>query len=73
MQTVTLYRSIRPDGGVTVSPNQPENADYTIKYRLIAEEGMTLTDGTTVTACVDAESPDGWTEIEDDSAAEATE
>ena len=72
MQTVTLYRSIRPDGGVTVSPNRPENADYTIKYRLIADEGMALTDGTTVTACVDAESADGWTEIEYDPA-EATE
>ena len=73
MQTVTLYRSIRPDGGVTVSPDKPENVDYTIKYRLIADEGMMLTNGSTVTTCVDAESAAGWTEIKDDSATEVTQ
>ena len=64
MQTVTLYRYIRPDGGVTTSPIKPDAADYSLKYRLIADEGKLLTDGTTVAGCVDAESPEGWTETD---------
>ena len=64
MQTVTLYRYTRPDGGVTDSPVKPEGA-YTVRYRLIAEEGMVLTNGTTTAACVDVDSPEGWTEIAD--------
>lgn len=64
MQMITLYRYARPDGGVSTSPVKPDAADYTIKYRLIAEDGKALTDGATVTGCVDVESPDGWTEID---------
>ena len=43
MKKVTLYRYTREDGGVTVTPNRPKTAGYTIKHRLIADEGMTLT------------------------------
>lgn len=64
MQTIPLYRYTRPDGGITNSPVKPDAADYAVKYRLIADEGKTLTDGTTVTGCVDTDSPDGWTEID---------
>lgn len=64
MKRITLYRYTREDGGVTTSPVQPDAADYTVKYRLIADEGKALTDGTTVAGCVDVESPDGWTEID---------
>lgn len=64
MQTITLYRYVRPDGGVTTSPVKP-NGEYTERYRLIADEGKVLTDGATVAVCVDATSPDGWTEIDD--------
>lgn len=64
MQTITLYRYIRPDGGVTVSPVKP-NCDYTEMFRLVADEGMVLTDGENYSACVDTNKPDVWSEVED--------
>lgn len=64
MQTITLYRYTRPDGGVSTSPIKPDAGDYSLKYRLIADEGKLLTDGTTVAGCVDVESPEGWTETD---------
>ena len=62
MQIITLYRYTRPDGGVTNSTVKPEG-EYTARYRLIADDGMTLTNGIDTAACVDVDSPDGWTEI----------
>lgn len=62
MQKITLYRYTRADGGVTVSPVQPDGK-YTILYRLVAEDGYTLTNGSTVAVCVDTDEPDKWTEI----------
>lgn len=64
MQTITLYRYIRPDGGVTTSPVKP-NGEYTEMYRLIADEGKALTDGVTITACTDTSDPYIWMEIDD--------
>lgn len=64
MQTITLYRYTRPDGGVSTSPVKPDAADYTIKYRLIADEGMAITDGDIITMCVDTDTVNEWTEIE---------
>ena len=64
MQKITLYRFNRPDGGVTVSPVKPET-DYTELFRLVADEGMVLTDGETVTYCTDTENPGAWSEVED--------
>lgn len=66
MKKVTLYRYTREDGGVTVTPSRPKTAGYTIKYRLIADEGMTLTNGETTTTCVDVDSVAGWSEIVDE-------
>ena len=63
MQTVILYRFKRADGGYSVSPNRPEG-EYETRVRLIADEGKALTDGKVVTQCTDAESADGWTEID---------
>ena len=63
MQTIVLYRYIRPDGGVTVSTIKPDT-DYELRYRLIADEGMALTKDGIITTCVDVVSADGWTEIE---------
>ena len=59
-----LYRYQRPDGGYDVSPNQPpEGTEYTLRYRLIADKGMAITDGTTIiTGCVDVATPIGWTD-----------
>lgn len=62
MQKITLYRYTRPDGGVTVSPVQPDG-EYTVLYRLVADEGKVLTDCTDVCGCIDTDKPDKWTEI----------
>lgn len=64
MQKITLYRYYHPDGGITVSTEKPDT-DYTELYRLVADEGMTLTNGETCTICTDTDSPSSWTEIED--------
>lgn len=63
MQTITLYRYTRPDGGISVSPIKP-NVEYTEMVRLIADEGKALTDGTNTTMCTDVSSAEGWTEID---------
>ena len=63
MQTITLYRYTRPDGGISVSPIKP-NVEYTEMVRLVADEGKALTDGTNTTMCIDASSAEGWTEID---------
>lgn len=65
MKTITLYRYTRSNGGVTVSPVQPDGAPYDLRYRLIADEGKALTDGTNVTSCTDTDDPTRWTEIDD--------
>ena len=64
MQKITLYRYIRPDGGVSVSPVKPDG-EYTELYRLVADEGMTLMDGEHFAACTDTENPDVWSEVEE--------
>ena len=62
MQTITLYKYEREGGGTTVSPNKP-NTEYTITYRLVADEGMVLTNGEVQTTCIDTDNPQEWTEI----------
>ena len=63
MQTITLYRYMRHDGGISVSPIKP-NVEYTEMVRLIADEGKALTDGTNTTMCIDVSSAEGWIEID---------
>ena len=65
MEIKPLYRFLREDGGFTESPDKPDGVEYTTRYRLIASEGKLLTDGTTETYCIDVDSTDGWTEIDD--------
>ena len=63
MQIITLYRIVRDDGGVTVTPNKPE--EYaSILYRLVADEGKDLIKGDIKTECIDTDSADGWIERE---------
>lgn len=65
MQIRTLYKTVRPDDGVTVSPNRPESGEYTELLRLVADEGKLLTvNGSDTTPCVDVESTDGWYEVD---------
>lgn len=73
MQIVNLYKYRRADGGVTVSPIKPDGVEYTAMVRLIADDGKALTrDGVELTPCCDAESPDGWYEVDSPSPEEAT-
>ena len=65
MQIKTLYRIIRTDGGITVSPIKPNNDEYTEMYRLIADEGkVIISDGINTCQCIDVETYDRWYEID---------
>lgn len=63
MQIIKLYRYIRPDGGVTISPNKPD-VDYTEMVRLVADDGKILTNGSEETSCLDTANPEEWQEID---------
>lgn len=65
MQKVTLYRYSDKNSTV-VTPVKPTDIDYTISpyTRLVADEGMTLTDGETTATVIDTLEPSLWTEIE---------
>ena len=63
MKVIPLYKFVRPDGGVTVSPIKPED-EYSEMFRLVADEGMILKNGDVETTCTDVLSADGWEEIE---------
>lgn len=59
-----LYRYEREAGKITHSLEKPE-CEYTVKFRLIADEDKELTkDGENFTTCIDVDSPKGWYEIE---------
>lgn len=65
MQKINLYRYV--DGrSIIVTPAQRTSADVPYKYRLIADEGMVLTDGVNVTECIDVlcENAEKWSETE---------
>ena len=71
MQTINLYKHVRVDGGITVTPVKP-NCEYVHMYRIVADEGKELTqDGVNTTYCVDVESTDGWYEVETSEATDA--
>lgn len=64
MTIITLYKYIRENGGTTVSPDKP-NCEYTEMFRLVADEGMMLTqDGEELYGVVDVDSTEGWYEVE---------
>jgi hypothetical protein len=65
MQVINLYRYIREGGGTTVSTAQPD-CEYTTLFRLVADEGMLLTNGTITTSCVDTHDTSVWSEIVDE-------
>ena len=65
MNIVDLYRYEREPGKITTSPVKPDDCvDYSIIYRLIADEGMAITDGSSIVECVDTNSSEGWTDCE---------
>lgn len=58
-----LYCYEREAGKITVSPEKPD-CDYTLKFRLIAEEGEELTkDGENFTTCIDVDDTEGWNAV----------
>jgi hypothetical protein len=59
----TLYRYNREGGGVTISTEKPD-VEHTELFRLVADEGMILTDGNTTAVCVDTENVAVWAETE---------
>lgn len=67
MQKIILYRYKRPDGGMTIGPNEPEQGtEYTTLFRIISDEGKLLTDGTDFTTpCIDVDDVSGWYEIDE--------
>jgi hypothetical protein len=65
MKNIPLYKFQRKDGGTTVSPHKP-NCEYTTSYRLIADEGMMLTnDDEHFYSVIDTDIVEGWREIEE--------
>lgn len=65
MRIVDLYRYEREPGKITTSPVKPDdNIDYSITYRLIADEGMAITNGSSIVESVDTNSSEGWTDCE---------
>ena len=64
MKIIPLYKYERETGKTTVSPIMP-SCEYTEMYRLTADKGMLLTDGTAITLCVDAADTSVWSEIVD--------
>ena len=65
MQIVNLYRYEREPGKITTSPIKPDDGvDYTMIYRLIADEGMAITDGSSIVECVDTNPSEGWTDCD---------
>ena len=65
MQVVSRDRYEREPGKITTSPVKPDdNIDYSIIYRLIADEGMAITNGSSIVECVDTNSSEGWTDCD---------
>lgn len=66
MQTITLYRYTRENGGVTVTPVVKPDCEYTEKVRLVADVGkrLVLPDGT-YALCIDLDTAEGVTEEDD--------
>jgi len=63
MTIKTLYRYERDEGGITVSPQNPDDVPYTSLYRIVADEHKLLTDGIITAPVIDTENPNGWEEI----------
>lgn len=74
MKKEILYKYVRPDGGVTVSPNKPKRTQYTEIYRLVSEDMKKLKHRTEEdTKVVDVEDDSEWIEIEEPVEVEAEE
>ena len=60
MKIMKLYTG----GGVSLSPQDGEGRHLSDHVRLVSDEGMAITDGETVTVCVDTRHPEKWADCE---------
>lgn len=61
MQEIVLYRTIKNNGVVSVSPIKPDKYNSTL-YRLIADNGKELVNRDIRTCCVDTDNSKQWKE-----------
>ncbi|MBQ2384114.1 MAG: hypothetical protein II290_08750 [Oscillospiraceae bacterium] len=71
MKKIELYR-YEGDGRVTITPTPRDASDIPSQYRMIADEGLELTDGVTVAECIDVpcDAVGAWREVEKEISAE---
>lgn len=67
--TLYIYQLIKPDGKKKTTKSLTQRTDkgelIGTEYRLVADVGKVLTDGRTVTNCIDTTTPEAWTEIDE--------
>lgn len=67
--TLYIYERINKKGKKVTTYSLTQNAGLGTlvgtAYRLIADAGKVLTDGQTVTICIDTATPEQWTEIDE--------
>lgn len=64
MRTIQLYKYLLEGNNTIITPSPLENYSYTSTlWRLVADDGFQLTDGTSIRTCVDTETPENWSEI----------
>lgn len=61
MQKIILYRTIKENGVVSVSPIKPDTYD-SILYRLVADDGKELVNGDIRVYCIDTDDLEQWVE-----------
>ena len=64
MTIVNLYR-YETEKGIVITPNKREETDEPYMFRVIADEGKLLTDGTNTMPCIDTHTPDIYSEVDD--------
>ena len=77
METRTLYIyntkiNNKTRRTVTLSRSDLHGEFLGTSYRLVADPGKVLTDGTTQTSCIDTDEPSKWTEIPEPTPEEPT-
>ena len=67
--TLYVYQLIKPDGKKKITKSLTQRTDkgdlIGTEYRLASDTGKVLTDGRTVTNCIDTTTPDSWNEIDE--------
>ena len=59
-----ITKELYTGGGVSLSPVPAEGRTLSTYVRLIADDGRAITDGSTVTVCVDTTRPELWTDCD---------